>query len=222
MLLSPIILKLRSAETEFGNYFGGSADLANAMTYSLTREAAWVVQTSEVAAQNTLDFGISQKINERFTVVVALKNDSSDRDKTGLIAFDRLQGIRTQIFSAILGWQIPEINGVQPEGLIEYVRGELIEINRAWLWYQFEFSVDTRITDDDGVDNGADDLPWFDEIYAQYILSPSADLPQTHVPVNFDVDMTQIIDFTSNPAVDGAVGSGFGQGFDIINSGKYK
>jgi len=215
MLLSPIILKIRAQETEFKNYVGGSADLANAMEYSLTKEAAFVIQLAETASANNYDSSINQKITERFAVVVALDNGTSNKDKLGLIAYDRLAGIRTELFSAILGWQMTDT-----ESLVEYSGGKVLGVNRAWLWYQFEFSVDTRITDDDGVDNGADDLPLFDEIYAQYILAPSADLPQAHVPVNFDVDMTQIIDFTTNPAVDGAVGTGFGQGFDIINSGR--
>ena len=214
MLLSPIILKIRAGETEFNNYIGGAAELALAMEYSLTKEAGFVIQLAETASANDYDSTINQKISERFAVVVALDNGTSDRDKMGLIAYDRLAGIRAEIFSAILGWQIPGT-----ESIVSYSGGKVLGINRAWLWYQFEFSSDTRITDEDGVDNGADDLPWFDEIYAQYILSPSANLPQVNVPVNFDVDMTQIIDFTTNPAIDGAIGSGFGQGFDIINSG---
>lgn len=212
MQLSPIVLKIRAQETEFGNYIGGAAELALAMEYSLTKEAAFVIQLAETATPNDYDSTINQKISERFAVVVALDNGTSDRDKMGLIAYDRLQGIRTELFGAILGWQMPGA-----EGLIEYSGGKVLGINRAWLWYQFEFSVDTRITDSDGTDNGADDLGWFDTIYAQYILAPSANLPQENIPVNFDVDMTQIIDFTTNPNIDGAFGNGFGQVFDIVN-----
>ncbi len=214
MLLSPIVIKLRDAETDFGRYIGGSADLVKAMDYSLTKEAAFVIQLAETASTNNYDNSISQLISERFAVVVALDNGSSDKDKLGIIAYDRLQGIRTQLFKAILGWQIPAA-----ESITSYSGGKVLGINRAKLWYQFEFSADTRITDDDGIDNGAAELPWFDEIRAQYILSPSADLPQSHVPLNPDVvnvDMTQIIDFTSNPEVDGAFGKGFGQVFDVI------
>ena len=219
MLLSPIILKIRAQETEFGNYIGGSADLANAMEYTLVKEAAFVIQLAESVTPNNYDNSINQTITERFAVVVALDNGTTDKDKLGLIAYDRLELIRSQLFKALLGWQMPCTNNAGPktDGLTSYAGGKVLGINRAWLWYQFEFSIDTDINDDDdGIDNGADDLGLFDTIYAQYILAPSANLPQIHAPVNFDVDMTQAIDFTSNPAVDGAFGKGFGQVFDTI------
>jgi hypothetical protein len=210
MKLSPIILRLRAQETIFNNYIGGAAQLAQAMEFSLSGEAAFVIQLAETATANTYDNSINQKISERFAVVVALDNGTSDRDKTGLIAFDKLQDIRAQIFSAILGWQIPGT-----ESIIEYSAGKVLGINRAWLWYQFEFSAETRITDEDGFDNKESDLGWFDTLYAQYVLMPSADMPVENLPVNiFDVDMTQIIDFTTNPAIDGGFSNGFGQVFD--------
>ena len=212
MKLAPIILKLRTAETSFGNYIGGSADLANAMKYTLQKEAAFVVQLAETATSNDYDNSINQVISERFAVIVGLDNGTSDKEKLGLIAYDKLYNIRAELFRAILGWQIPDT-----ESIVSYSSGKVVIVNRAWLWYQFEFTADTRITDADGVDNGADDLPLFDTIYAQYKLSPSADLPAGGVPVTaFDVDMTQIIDFTTNPEVEGPYTKGFGQSFDII------
>ena len=219
MLLSPIVIKIRAAETMFGNFVGGSAQLAQAMEYSLVKEAAFVIQLSEIASSNNYDNSINQTIAEKFAVVVALDNGTSDKDKLGLIAYDRLELIRSQLFGALLAWQMPAVDnaGPKPESLVSYSGGKVLGINRAWLWYQFEFSVDTHISDCDGVDNGADDLPWFDKIFAQYILGPSADLPQINVPVNFQVDMEQIIDFTTNPNIDGAFSNGFGQVFDIVN-----
>jgi hypothetical protein len=191
------------------------------MQYSLNKEAAFVIQLAETVTPNNYDNSINQTITERFAVVVALDNGTSDRDKLGLIAYDRLELIRNQLFRALLGWQMPNLDysGPKTEGPVSYAGGKVLGINRAWLWYQFEFSVDTHISDCDGVDNGADDLDDFNTIYAQYILVPSANLPQENIPVNFDVDMTQIIDFTSNPAIEGAFGPGFGSIFDIANRG---
>ena len=206
MKLAPIILRLRAQQTEFGNYIGGAAQLAQAMEYSLVNEAAFVIQLAETASANSYDNSINQKISERFAVVVALDNGTSDKDKTGLIAYDRLYNIRLEIFSAILGWQVPDA-----ESIISYSAGKVLGINRAWLWYQFEFNVDTRITDDDGIDNGSDSLEWFDEIYAQYALMPSANMPVENLPVNiFDVDMTQIIDLETPSVTFGGLSVTFG------------
>ncbi len=222
MKLSPIVLKLRLAETRFENRIAGSADLANALTYTLKQDTAFVVQLNETASANTLDNGVSQSISERFAVIVALNNGTSDRDKTGLTAYDTLFDVRTEIFSALLGWQMSDENGLIPgiESVISYGGGRIASINRGYLWYQFEFLVTTDINEcNDGVDVGADDLPPFDTIYAQWIISPSAkfDAIGKSLPINIvDPDMTTIIDFTSNPAVDGGFANGFGIKFDTF------
>lgn len=212
MKIGPIVLKLRLANTRLENRIGGAAELALAMTYTLQSEMGFVVQMAETANANTVDSGINQKITERFAVIVALKNDSSDKDKMGFIAYDTLFDIRSEIFGAILGWQMPDA-----ESLVSYAAGRVVRVDRAYLWYQFEFFVDIRITDDDGVDTGADDLGYFDRIYAQWIKTPSEkmDLIGESLPITIvDPDMTSIIDFTSNPAVDGPFSKAFRLDFD--------
>ena len=211
MKIGPVVLKIRAAETRFANKVGGAAELALAMTYTLKEEMAFVVQLTETASRNDYDSGINQKINETFAVIVAIDNATTEKDKLGIIAHDTLYDVRSEIFGAILGWQMD--NTV--EDIISYNGGKLLRIDRAHLWYQFEFSVGTRITDEDGFDNGEDDLDWFDRIYAQYILTPSEKMDKIgeNLPISIvDPDMTQIIDFTSNPDVDG----GFSKGFNII------
>lgn len=210
MQIGPIALKLRLAETRFENRIFGAAELALVQEYSLKAESAFVVQLSESVNTNTLDNDINQKINERFAVIVALDNGTSDRDKVGFIAYDKLFDIRAEIFKAILGWQMPGA-----ESLVSYGGARILGLNRAYLFYQFEFVVDVRIDVDDGVDVGTDDLPPFDTLYAQWVLAPSVNATAvegvTALPVTIiDPDMTTVIDFTSNPAVDGAFGSGFG------------
>jgi len=211
--IGPIALKLRLANTRFENRIFGAAELALALEYTLKKESAFVIQLNETANSNSLDSGISQKITERFAVLVALDNGTSDRDKIGLTAYDTLSSVRTEIFSAILGWQM-----TGAESLVSYGGGRIAGINRAYLWYQFEFVVETRIDDDDGVDVGRDELPDFDTIYAQWILSPSIKFEGVgkNLPITIvDPDMTTIIDFTSNPAVDGPFNYSFGVKFDV-------
>ncbi len=203
MRIGPIALKLRLAETRFENRVFGAAELALALEYTLKNESAFIIPLGDPVSTNTLD------------------NGSSDRDKVGLRAYDALHDARAEIFSAILGWQIPGT-----ESLVSYGGGRIAGINRAWLWWQYEFVADTRISDDDGVEAVGEDgvseetLPSFDSIYAQYILSPSvkseAVKGATALPISIiDPDMESVIDFTSNPDVDGGFGKGFGIKFDV-------
>ena len=56
---------------------------------------------------------------------------------------------------------------------------------------------------------------WLDTIYADWELSPSANLPVTEgLPVSlFTPDMQTIVDFTSNPDIDGAFSKAFNKEF---------
>lgn len=207
MQIGPIALKLRVEDTRFNNRIFGSAELALALEFGVKVDSVFVIQLSETANANTQDNAIIQKITERFGIIVALDNGTSDKDKLGFKAYNKLSDVRAEIFSAILGWQMPGA-----ESIISYGGGRIVGINRGYLWYQFEFLVEIRIDDEDGVDVGMDALADFESIYAQWILTPSAkmdnlgNLPATLI----DPDMTTVIDFTSNPAVDGHFGRGFG------------
>ena len=213
MKIGPIVLKLRLAETQFGNKIAGAAELDYALRGTLQEEMAFVIQLAEAASPNELDAGINQKVTESFGVIVMLNNATSDKDKTGLTAYDSLYDVRTQLFSALLGWQIPGT-----EDLVSYAGGSILGINRAQFWYQFEFKTVTRIDDDDGVDVGADELATFDSIYAQWaITGPSgkefADWGDFGDSI-YPPDMESMVDFTDNPK-DGEFGKGFGIKFDV-------
>ena len=211
MKLSPIVIKLRSASTRFENRIAGAAELELAMNHTLKKDMAFVIQLDESVPANNYDNTINQKITERFAVIVALTNASSDKERTGVISHDMIHDVRAEIWSGILGWDNPAHNS---EGIISYAGGKLLDISRAYLWYQFEFLAPIRIDDDDGVDNGVSELPDFLEIYSQWEQSPSANLPiMEGLDVKlFDPDMTSIVDLTVN-ADDGAYNRGFGSGF---------
>jgi len=209
MRLGQIVLKIRDGDTAFDDRVGGAAELALALENTLQAEMAFVIQLSEGANPNKLDNGISQKVMEKFGVIVALKNDGTQTDKTGIDAYDRLHTVRAEIWKAVLGWKMDDM-----EDLVSYVGGRVIDINRAYLWYQFEFVVGFRIDNDDGVD--MDDLENFDTIYGQWIMTPNANVPVSHyLPVSTDiVHMTSTVDLTEDPDA-GGFSSGFSNGFDV-------
>lgn len=215
MKLQPIVIKLRAAETRFNNKIAGAAELALAMSNTLYDEMAFVIQLSEVASRKEYDSGINQKVIERFAVVVALKNDTTSSDKTGITANDLLFTVRAQLWKALLGWQMNE----GEESLVYYSGGRLLQINPAYLWFQFEFEVETRLGDEDGV--VLEDTDMFNSLYTQYVLTPSDDIPVTgeipRLPASLTLpDLALLIDMTDDDT-DGSYSREFGYGFDLYD-----
>lgn len=218
MILSPIVLKLRayfeSIESHrIGNRVAGAAELAAAYKGTLNSEIAFVIQLADNAGPNPIDQGINQKLTDRIGVIVAIKNDMSDADKIGITAYDSLHTLRAEIFKAILGWQV---SGA--ESFLYYRGGRLLNLTPAWLWYQFEFEVYSRLTDEDGIDMG--DLADFDSIYADYVLFTRAEgaHPETGAysyPAT-NPDMQQYINLDQEAGA-GGFGLGFATGFDFYD-----
>jgi len=223
MKLGPIVLRLRLANTRFGNFIGGSAEMALAMQQTLTRDMAFVIPLADNAAENMYDAGINQKIYERFGVIVALKNDTDNLDQLGLTAYDQLDDVRNELFGAILGLDM----GGTTESSIYYRGGRILDITRAYMWFQFEFEFRSRLISDPNiqpalaglaprvVDDTDEPRDWL-SIYSQYILAPSVKLPITDgIPVS-NPDAEQYIDMSKDP-FGGPYSFSFGTGFDFYD-----
>ena len=225
MKIGKIALKIRAEKTSFKNRVAGSAELDTAMQQTLSKEAAYVIPLTESAEENNYASGVQQPLYERFGVVAAIKNDASQLDKLGILAYDRIHDIRNELFDALLGWEIEEA-----ETLVYYRGGSLIDINGAWLWYQFEFEYGSRIGLIKQFDNGTgiyglitrevsyEEPTDFNTLYTNFILSPSARLPYTGDVSNVILpDMAVYIDLTKNPNA-GAYGKGFASAFDFYKN----
>jgi len=214
LLLSSIVLKLRAANTRFENRIAGAAELAVALRGTLQREMAFVIPLNEDSTANDYDTCINQKVTERFGVIVAIASDATQSDKTGITAFDSLQATRTELFKCLLGWLMDNA-----EDLVSYGGGRLLEFDRSYLWYQFEFVTAFLLGEDDGVVLG--DTNWLDTIRAQYELSPSANIPYGgRLPVAlFTPDMSTLVDFVHNLEIEGGFSSGFNDEFFDVYKG---
>jgi hypothetical protein len=178
MKISPIILRIRTAETALGQRVGGVADL-NAVTeetFQTGLPLGYVLHLGDLAVDNDNDTGTSQLVRDRIGVVVCMDNRN---DKQGLKAHDEADDIRVQIDGAILAWTPPGY-----ETAIEYRGSSLVEMNRAYLWWMYEYSADRRLTELDGVDPEDIYGPWVDFLrFWGYIQA-------THTP------FTGVVDFT--------------------------
>jgi hypothetical protein len=229
MKLGPIVLLLRTSDTSFDNRIAGAAELDTAFRNTLTQESAFVIPLAEDAPINDIQPGVSQKITERFGVVVALKTDTSQSRKLGLSAYDRLHDIRNELFAPLVGLDLGY------EDLIYYRGARLLDMHRGYLWYQFEFEYTSRASIDAERGIGVietrpvqdrqqvSQLPDLDDVFTQYILHPSVkwdDLQAENpggvsLPVNAQYpDMETIVDFTDNP-YDGPFASAFRSAFDV-------
>jgi hypothetical protein len=182
MKLSTIILALRAGNTYFGNRIGGAIDLARVQSNTLIDEVAFVIPLGEDASENDGDTAINQVIKERFGVICVIKNDNNASEKSGILAYDVLDTVRAGLVKILVNFDIGY------ESSIEYSAGRLLDIDRAWLWWQYEFVFTSRLAsvlDGSGeieyrdIDErkSPEQLPDLKRIYTDIILSPSASLP---------------------------------------------
>lgn len=103
---------------------------------------AFVVPLDESPQDNQSQNGLRQRMKESFAVIVAISNVQDERGQSA--AHGRRQ-IRNQLWKALLGWQPSEDHDA-----IEYEGGSLLTLDRARMWYQFEFGAYMEIGPEDG------------------------------------------------------------------------
>lgn len=218
MKLSPIVLLLRSGETDFNDNIAGAAEFNTIQKDTLEVDTAYVIQTTDVALPNKTQGTVEQRIVEGFGVVVALRNDESQADKTGLIAYDRLHAIRKQLWDILVGLNLDAVlndEGYTVEGPISYKGGSLIDINPAWLWYMYEFEYPATLQEI-CKDYGLDDL---NTLSAQWVITPNSQIPLNGadpLPDAIEIsDMESIINLTENLLAGAFESRAFDSGFDL-------
>lgn len=182
--------KARGMQASFGNFVGGSVELAIATAVPVQRDSCFIIPLSEIAQVNKTESTIDQVIQERFAVLVCLVNKSTSiGDAYGIVGYNRIHDIRDEIFGAFLGFQLAEA-----EGVISFKGGALVDYSRSHLWYSFEFEYPARLLartllDDEGdyiegylVDYGYQDtdlekLHNFNKMYTQIVTLPDDKIP---------------------------------------------
>ena len=143
MDLKLVIEALRERLPDFGDRVYGSAEFAPIDEVGKTAiPAAWVVPMHDQTHPQKSQTDYWQNCDDGFSVIVALDNRS---DELGLSAVNSaIHILRRKLFGALLGWQpAPEYT----RG-IEYVGGVLMDMNRALLFYKFDFMATFEITDE--------------------------------------------------------------------------
>lgn len=138
MKLLPVVEAIRLRCPSFANRVAGAADFkALPEKANLVVPAAYVIPLDDVPEPQRSQNGYRQTLRDAFAVVVAISNVADER---GQAAINAVHDLRAELWKALLGWQIDEAYGP-----IEYDGGQLLQMDRARLYYQFEFAASVEI-----------------------------------------------------------------------------
>jgi hypothetical protein len=157
MNLNVIIAQLKQRAPLFagGTVAGAARFQVLPEAANLKMPAAYVLPLDEQPEDQSSQNGYQQTVREGFAVVVALSNREDER---GQGAASDLDAVRRALFKALLGFQPAEEYDV-----ITFEGGQLLHLDRARMYYQFEFSVDFAIsTEDTWIPQRNDELPDFE------------------------------------------------------------
>lgn len=143
MHLEPIIQALRQRCPVFASRVGGAAEYVAAQaSTSMAMPHAFVIPLDDRPSESITENTNRQPLIDSFGVVVVVSNGVDERGQ-GAVA--SVESIRRDLWRALLGWSpSAEYHGIEYEG------GSLQAMDRARLWWQFEFGAQTEIGPDDG------------------------------------------------------------------------
>lgn len=141
MKISPIIEALRQRCPTFAGRVAGASEFKPLPeTAKMDVPAAYVIPLDDDPDEQRSQTDYWQTVTDAFAVVVLLANTADER---GQRAVDQVDDIRAELWKALLGWQpTPDYNGITYEG------GSLLDMDRARLYYQFEFSASFEIQEE--------------------------------------------------------------------------
>ena len=132
MHTTPLIQALRTRCPLFSNRVAGALEFdALRESNAAASPAAFVIATGDTPTDNRLQTGVYQPITDTFGVVVLFKNSGERGQAVG----DQVHAVRAMLLRALVNWT-PQPN-YEP---IEYQGCDLIEIDRARVFYRFSFS----------------------------------------------------------------------------------
>ena len=149
MNLNLVIAQLRTYCPSFAGRVAGSARFKRLdETTTLSVPAAYVIPLDDNPGDRMSLNDVRQSLTESFAVIVVLSNTPDERGQAAVnSAHDT---IRTELWHALLGWQPDALGAASNYRGIEYQGGNLLDLDRARLWYQFDFGAYMEISPEDG------------------------------------------------------------------------
>ncbi|APW38972.1 hypothetical protein RD110_18635 [Rhodoferax koreense] len=138
-----VIAQMRTYAPVFAQRVAGAAEFkALSEKTAFPMPAAWVIPLEDSPERPKSLNAVRQDLAESFAVIVCIDNAVDERGQAAVIT---LHTVRAAVWRALLGWR-PTLghNGVYYDG------GTLLQMDRAQLWYQFDFAADMQIGPSDG------------------------------------------------------------------------
>lgn len=156
MQLEPIISALRARCPSLASRVAGAAQFkVLPEAAALPVPCAYVIPLDDNPQESMAMNSIRQVLKDSFAVVVAVSNVPEEKGQSSASA---IHNLRAELWAALLGWR----PGDRYDG-ITYEGGQALGLDRARLWYQFEFGALMEIEPGDGWEQTAlGQLPHFD------------------------------------------------------------
>ncbi|MCK9389767.1 MAG: hypothetical protein M0Q22_15430 [Sulfuritalea sp.] len=137
-----IIAAIKARCASFGQRVSGAAEYKRlSETTNLATPAAYVIPLDDVAEGQQSENSYRQQIKDAIAIVVVLSNTADERGQTPLAT---VRTLRKELWKALLAWA-PDAE----HGRISYEGGQLLDLDRAHMYYQFEFSAPTELDESD-------------------------------------------------------------------------
>ena len=176
MQIETIIAALRARCATLGANVAGAAEFKHLdEATNLPLPCAFVIPLDDSPQESRSQNDVLQPLTDSFAVIVAVSNAADEKGQGGTAG---IHAMRAELWKALLGWQpAARYNGIAYEG------GSLLKVDRARLWYQFEFGAQMEINAEDGWQGDAlAALAHFDGATIRVdVISPQAD-PNVQYP----------------------------------------
>lgn len=149
MILGATIEQLRTYCAPFSGRVAGAADFNHGLVNyneNMDLPAAYVVPLDqEVESGNKNEVGLWQIIRKTVGVIVELDARVDRRGQKPAMEYDEIEAA---LFSSLLNWA-PVACRVPGDDGYEFLSGRMLDLDRARVFYQWEFLLEYLITDDD-------------------------------------------------------------------------
>lgn len=148
MIYDVFIQQLRAHAPVFGGRVAGAAEFYRGLkdyNTSMPLPAAYVLPLNQDAERNQILNGLVQIVHKGVGIAVELDAQQDRRGQAPVMSFDTIEA---QVFSSCLNLHVGECR--MPQGSY-FLGAHYLDLDRARLFYQWEFGMDWQIDDRDGV-----------------------------------------------------------------------
>ena len=147
-IMATFIAQLRANAPVFAGRVAGAAEFqAGLRNYntSMPLPSAYVLPLGQEAEPNQVWNGLIQIVHKTIGVAVELDAQTDRRGQAPAMNFEEIEA---QLFASVLNLEIGECRMTRG---VSFSGARYLDLDRARLWYQWEFVIDWQITDADGV-----------------------------------------------------------------------